>query len=181
MKKWSRQQFDVAQVVNNTAQVDVKHLSGPIAVAGSYLFSTRLTGVTLLSGATRAATRARFPRLGPRGDRRRFITPYDLMGFGFNPVLPIGVHKGMSWRSAREGRDWRLFRVTGVSKVVSTRTRVRTRAGRFRTTVVRSTLTQRGHRFGSGTRTSYFAAGQGLVKVTFLHRDGSVSTVERER
>ena len=71
--------------------------------------------------------------------------------------------------------------MTGVSKVVGTRTRVRTRAGRFRTTVVRSKLTQRGHRFGSGTRTSYFAAGKGLVKLTFRHRDGSVSTVERER
>ena len=181
MKKWSRQQFDVTQVVNNTAQVDVKHLSGPIAVAGSYLFSTRLTGVTLLSGATRAATRARFPRLGPRGDRRRFITPYDLMGFGFNPVLPVGAHKGMTWRSAREGRDWRLFRVTGVSRVVATGRQVRTPAGRFRTTVVRSTLTQRGHPFGSGTRMSYFAAGRGLVKLVFRHRNGSVSTVERVR
>jgi hypothetical protein len=180
MRKWSRQQFDVSQVVNNTAQVDVKHLSGPIAVAGSYLFATRLSGVTLLSGATRAATRATFPRLGPRADRRHFFTPYDLMTFGYNPVLPIGATKGTTWRSARDGRDWELFRVTGVSKVVGTR-RLKTPAGRFRTTVVRSTLRQRGHPFGSGTRTSYFAAGKGLVKLTFRHRDGSVSTVERVR
>lgn len=181
MKKWSRQQFDVMQVVNNTAQVDVKHLSGPIAVAGSYLFATRLSGVTLLSGTTRAATRAKFPPLGPRADRRHFFTPFDLMAFGFSPVVPIGAQKGTSWRSAREGRDWKLFRVTGVSKVVGTNTKVRTPAGRFRTTVVRTTLLQRGHRFGSGRRTSYFAAGRGLVKLTFRHRDGSVSTVERER
>jgi hypothetical protein len=181
MKTWSRQQFDVSQVVNNTAQVDVKHLSGPIAVAGSYLFATRLSGVTLLSGTLRAGTRAKFPRLGPRGDRRHFFTPFDLMTFGFNPVVPIAAQRGTSWRSTREGRDWTLFRVTGVSKVVGTRTKVRTRAGRFRTTVVRSRLVQRGHRFGSGTRTSYFAAGKGLVKLTFRHRDGSVSVVERER
>jgi hypothetical protein len=180
MRKWSRQQFDVSQVVNNTAQVDVKHLSGPIAVAGSYLFATRLSGVTLLSGATRAATRAKFPRLGPRADRRHFFTPYDLMTFGFNPILPIGATRGTTWRSAREGRDWELFGVTGVSKVVGTR-KLKTPAGTFRTTVVRSTLRQRGYRFGSGTRTSYFAAGKGLVKLTFRHRDGSVSTVERVR
>ena len=71
--------------------------------------------------------------------------------------------------------------MTGVSKVIGTGTKVRTPAGTFRTTVVRSTLVQRGYRFGSGTRTSYFAAGKGLVKLVFRHRDGSVSTVERER
>jgi hypothetical protein len=46
---------------------------------------------------------------------------------------------------------------------------------------VRSTLRQTGHRFGSGSRTSYFAAGVGLVKLTFRHADGSTSTVERTR
>ena len=71
--------------------------------------------------------------------------------------------------------------MTGVSKVIGTGTKVRTPAGTFRTTVVRSTLTQQGHRFGSGTRTSYFAAGRGLVKMRFKHREGSVSIVERER
>jgi hypothetical protein len=137
--------------------------------------------VTLLSGTTNAATRAKFPALGPRSDRRHFFTPYDLMNFGFNPVVPIGAVKGTTWRSAREGRDWDLFRVSGVSKVIATATKVRTPAGRFRTTVVRSKLVQRGHPFGSGTRTSYFAAGKGLVKLTFKHRDGSRSIVERER
>jgi hypothetical protein len=70
--------------------------------------------------------------------------------------------------------------VTGVSTVIGTR-KVRTPAGRFRTTVVRSRLRQRGHSFGSGTRITYFAAGKGLVKLRFRHRDGSVSVVERER
>jgi len=181
MRRWSTQRFDVVQVVNNTAQVVVKHLSGPIAVAGSYLFATRLSGVTLLAGATRAATRMKFPRLGPQGDRRHFFTPYDLMTFGFNPILPIGATRRTTWRSTREGRDWKLFRVTGVSRVVATRTKVKTTAGTFRTTVVRSKLRQRGYPFGSGTRTSYLAAGRGLVKLVFRHRDGSVSTVERLR
>jgi hypothetical protein len=183
MKKWSEQRFDVARVANNTAQVNVKHLSGPIAVAGTYLFSTRLTGVTLLSGATRAASRAKLPVLGPRGapraDRLHFYTPFDLMVFGYNPIVPVPAAKGDSWRSSREGRDWKLFGVTGVSRVVSAARKVRTPAGTFRTTVVRSKLKQPGYRFGSGTRTSYFAAGRGLVKLVFRHRDGSRSVVER--
>jgi hypothetical protein len=184
MRSWSRQSFEVSQVVNSSAQVDVKHRSGPIGVAGSYLFSTRLSGVTLLSGATRAATRATFPPLGPRSapkaNRVRFFTPYDLMVYGFNPILPVGAPTGTTWRSSREGRDWKLFGVSGVSRLAGTRI-VRTPAGRFRATVVRSTLTQAGFPFGSGTRTSYFAPGRGLVKLVFRHRDGSVSTVERER
>jgi hypothetical protein len=45
--------------------------------------------------------------------------------------------------------------------------------------VVRSNLRQRGFPFGSGTRTSWFAPGEGLVKLVFRHRDGSVSTVQR--
>ena len=47
---------------------------------------------------------------------------------------------------------------------------------------MRSTLTpERASAFGSGTRTSCFAPGKGLVKLVFRHRDGSVSTVERIR
>jgi len=183
MKKWSVQRVDVAQVANSTAQVNVKHLSGPIAVAGSYLFSTRLSGITLVSGATRAATRAKFPSLGPRGaaraDRLRFYTPFDFMAFGFNPIVPVPAKKGVLWRSSREGRDWKLFGVTGVARVIATNRRVRTPAGLFRATVVRSKLTQHGYRFGSGRRTTWFAAGRGLVKLVFRHRDGSRSIVER--
>lgn len=44
--------------------------------------------------------------------------------------------------------------------------------------VVESKLTQKGFRFGSGTRTSYFVADKGLVKLVFRHGDGSVSTVQ---
>jgi len=38
-------------------------------------------------------------------------------------------------------------------------------------------LSQPGFKFGSGTRTSWFAPGKGLVKLVFHHGDGSVSTV----
>jgi hypothetical protein len=183
LKRWSTQRFNVAQVVNNTARVDVKQLEGPINVAGSYVFSSRLSGITDLSSATKAATRATFPKLGPRGGangRRHFFTPYDLMVYGFNPVMPAYATKGDSWRSSRDSRDWRVFGVTGVSKVLGV-VKVKTPAGRFRATAVRSTLTQRGFPFGSGTRTSYFAPGRGLVRLVFRHADGSVSTVERIR
>ena len=185
MKAWSEQRYEVAQVANSTAQVNIKHVKGPIAVAGTYLFSTRVSGITLLSGATRAVTRATFPRLGPRGapeaDRLRFYTPFDLMIFGYNPIVPVPAAKGALWRSAREGRDWDLYGVTGSSRVVAKNTRVATPAGTFRTTVIRSRLTQHGYRFGSGTRTTYLAAGRGLVKLVFRHRDGSRSIVERVR
>jgi hypothetical protein len=184
MKKWSRQSFSVAEVVNNTARVDVKHLKGPINITGSYTFATRLSGVTHLSAFTRAATKAKFPQLGPKGqdeqDRRHFFTPYDLMVYGFGPVAPVYGEVGETWRSSRESRDWRTFRVAGTSKLLGTRT-VTTPAGRYTALAVRSTLTRKGSRFGSGTRTSYFASGKGLVKLVFRHRDGSTSVVERTR
>jgi hypothetical protein len=184
MRRWSKQRFQVAEVVNNTARVDIEHVSGPIKVAGSYTFATRLSGVTNLSAFTRAATRAELPPLGPRrlpaDRRRRFFTPFDLMTFGFNPVLPAYPAGGESWRSSRGSRDWRVFGVTGRSKVAGAR-RVRTPAGRFRAIVVKSRLTQKGFRFGSGRRTMWFAPQRGLVKLRFRHGDGSVSTVERVR
>jgi hypothetical protein len=51
-------------------------------------------------------------------------------------------------------------------------------AGTFRALVVASVLRQPGFPFGSGTRTSWFAPGKGLVKLVFRHGDGSVSVVE---
>jgi hypothetical protein len=182
MPKWSRQRFEVTEVVNNTARVDVKSLSGPIQVQGSYTFSSRISGVVHLQAATRAATRAKFPKLGPKGlpsDRRRsFFTPYDLMVFGFGPVTPIDVKKGDSWRSSRDSADFKIFGVSGVTRVLGTQ-KVRTPLGRYSTVALRSTLTQNGFKFGSGTRTMWFAPGKGLMKLVFRHRDGSVSTVER--
>ena len=182
MRKPSRQRFDVSQVTNGTAKVDVKHLSGPIRVAGSYLFTRRLDGVIALQGATRSASLDRFPPLGPRrlpaSRRRHLITPYDLMSYGFNPVLPAYPAAGQRWRSSKGSRDFKIYGVTGRSRVLGIRT-VRVPAGRFKALVVSSRLHQSGFRFGSGRRTSYFAAGRGLVKLVFRHADGSVSTVVR--
>lgn len=182
MRRWSVQRFTVAQVVNGSARVDVKSVRGPIKVAGSYVFSKRLDGITNLSASTKAATRRPLPKLGPRSvppaDRRHFFTPYDLMTFGFNPVLPVFPAEDASWRSSRESRDWTVYGASGVSTILEPR-EVRTPAGRFLAYGVRTRLLQAGFPFGSGTRTSWFAAGEGLVKLVFRHADRSVSTVER--
>jgi hypothetical protein len=182
MTAWSTQDLTVSAVVNASAQVDVKRVSGPINVAGAYTLSTRLSGVTQLSASTQAATRAKFPALGPRSaasmDRRRFFTPYDFMTYGFGPVVPVYAKAGYTWRSSRDTRDWKIFGVTGKS-TVGKPVKVKVRAGTFTAVPVKSTLTQSGFPFGSGTRTSYFAPGKGLVKLVFKHKDGSVSTVER--
>jgi hypothetical protein len=176
MKSWSTQSFSVSDVVNSTARVDFKNVSGPLKVAGAYALSTRLSGVTLLSGSTQSAGRVKFPRLAKS---RRFVTPFDLMVFGFGPVIPaLPAHKGDVWRSSRTSRDYKIFGVSGNSVVLGTRT-VRVRAGKFKALAIRSRLKQTGSRFGSGTRTSYFAPGKGLVKLVFKHADGSVSRVER--
>ena len=184
MRRWSTQRFAVSEVVNNTARVDVKDLEGPIRVRGAYVFSSRLSGVTNVSGFTRAATRANLPELGPRAlprdRRRRFFTPFDLMVYGFNPVVPADARQGQTWVGRPGGRDYKIFGVRGRSILVGTR-RVRTPLGRLRTVVVESRLRQKGFRFGSGRRTMYFAPDRGLVKLVFRHRDGSVSTVERLR
>ena len=177
MRKASVQTFEVQQVVNGSALVSVAHRSGPIAVTGSYLFATRTNAITNLAASTKSASRSRFPRLG---HGRRFATPFDFMVYGFNPVLPVGAKRGQTWKSSRGGRDFRVFGVTGTSTILGTRF-VSTPAGRFRALVVRSKLEQRGYPFGSGTRTSWFAPGQGLVKLVFHHDDGSVSTVDRLR
>jgi hypothetical protein len=182
LQQWSKQQFTVAQAVNNTARVDVKNLSGPIRVAGSYLFATRLSGVTNLSGLTQAATLAHFPTLGPQSapasQRRHFFTPFDLMTYGYNPVLSAYPAIGQRWTSVPGSRDFHVYGVLGVTKIVGFR-KVRVPAGTFSALAVQSTLSQSGSRFGSGTRTSYFAAGKGLVKLVVNHSDGSVTTVER--
>lgn len=74
-------------------------------------------------------------------------------------------------------RDYSIFGVTGFSKVLGIRT-VKVPAGTFRALVVESRLAQKGFKFGSGVRTSYFAPDKGLVKLVFTHGDRSVSTVE---
>ena len=183
MRSWSVQKYEVSEVVNNSSRVDVKHVKGPIRVAASYALATRTSGTTLLSATASASTKVKFPRLGPRDapkdSRRHFFTPFDLMVYGFGPVAPpLPVTTGETFRSSRGSRDFKLFGVTGVSKVLGPRT-VRVPAGTFKAVAVQSRLDQEGYAFGSGVRTTYFAPGVGLVKLVFAHGDGSVSTVER--
>jgi hypothetical protein len=182
MKRASVQQLDVTDVANNTARVDLKSVSGPIRVAGSYVFTTRNSGVTNIAAATQAATRVAFPPLGPRaqpaGRRRHFFTVLDLMDYGFNPILKAFPKAGASWQSSTKGRDFRVFGATGTTKVIGTRT-VTTPAGRFSALLVQSTLRQSGFPFGSGVRRAWYAPGVGLVKLEFRHGDGSVSRVVR--
>jgi hypothetical protein len=173
--------FDVDALVNNTARFTMQNVSGPIKATGSYGFSKRLDGITNLWGNTTSSTALKFPPLGPRtaavAKRNHFITPFDLMNFGFNPVLPAYPAAGNQWASTSPGSDFTTYGVTGQSVVVGVQ-KVKVPAGTFDALVVRTTLTQRGFPFGSGTRTSWFAANKGLVKLVFKHGDGSVSTVE---
>jgi hypothetical protein len=172
--------FTVDQVSNGSARVSVKSVSGPIKLAGAYGFTLRTDGLSNLWGATRSATKLKFPPLGPTSSppnqRRHFITPFDLLIYGFNPILPPYGTTG-TWSAVVPSRDYSIFGVTGTSTVVGTQ-KVTVPAGTFDALVVRSTLSQAGFPYGSGTRTSWFAPTKGLVKLVFQHADGSVSTVE---
>jgi hypothetical protein len=181
LKKPSIQLFTVSQTANQSARVDVKHVSGPIQVAGSYGFALRTDGLTNIWGATKAASLSTFPKLGPSflaaDKRRHFFTPYDLMIYGMNPILEASPTPGQTWTVKSPSRDYSIFGVTGTTRVLGFQ-KVKVPAGTFTALVVRSTLEQKGFPFGSGTRTSYFAAGKGLVKLVFRHGDKSVSTVQ---
>jgi hypothetical protein len=83
----------------------------------------------------------------------------------------------MTWSSDPSSRDYAVYGVNGASKIVGIQ-RVKVPAGTFQALVVTSTLNQPGFKFGSGTRTSWFAPDRGLVKLQFKHADGSVSVVE---
>jgi hypothetical protein len=177
----SVQSFTLDALVNQSARFVAKDVSGPIRVAGSYGFALRLDGLTNIWANTKAATLARFPPLGPksapRDKRRHFLTPFDLMTFGFNPILPAYAAGGGSWGSKNPSRDFSIFGVNGTARILGTQ-RVTVPAGTFRALAVRATLKQPGYPFGSGTRTSWFAPGKGLVKLVFRHGDGSTSVVE---
>jgi hypothetical protein len=181
VKKPSIQEVLVDEVVNSSARFTIRHLKGPIKVAGSYGFSTRTDGVTNIWGLTKAATAIKFPALGPKalppGKRRHFFTVFDLMNFGFNPLLPAYPEIGATWGSKDPSRDFSTFGVNGSAKIIGIQ-KVTVPAGTFDALVVRASLAQPGFKFGSGTRTSWFVEGKGLVKLVFRHGDGSVSTVQ---
>ncbi|HEY6030961.1 MAG TPA: hypothetical protein VIU44_10370 [Gaiellaceae bacterium] len=181
LKKPSVQEMVVSQAVNASARADFKHISGPIRLAGTYIFALRADGITCTAAQTKSASLATFPKLGPSflpaNRRRHFATPYDLLVYGTNPILPAYPQAGQSWEAKSSGRDFQVFGVTGTTKVVGLR-KVTVPAGTFTALVVQSTLSQAGFPFGSGTRTAYFVDGKGLVKLVFRHGDHSTSTVE---
>jgi hypothetical protein len=181
LKKPEVESYSVDQAANGTAILKVQSVSGPMNVAAAYQFTTRLDGVTSVSSVSKAAPPAALPALGPRSlpanKRRHFFTPFDLMTFGFNPVLPAYATPGATWSSDPNSRDFDLYGVNGSTRVVGFQ-KVRVPAGTYDALVVASTLTQPGFKFGSGTRTMWFAAGKGLVKLQFRHGDGSTSLVE---
>lgn len=184
LKKPEVEHYTVAQAQNGTAIFKVGSVSGPMKVSGVYEFTKRLDGVTNVASAVKAASRAKFPPLGPRSlsakKRRHFFTPFDLMTFGFNPVIPAYPTVHTTWKSKLGSRDFATYGVTGTTHIVGFQ-KVKVSAGTFRALVVRSTLRQPGFPFGSGTRTCWFAPGKGLVKLVFHHGDGSVSTVQLVR
>lgn len=173
MRQPEIERVTVQAVSNRTAEVQAKSVSGPIRAAGSYEFTTGLDGLRSPSGSNAAASLVKFP---PLGHGRHFFTPIDLMTYGFNPVLTAYPQAGQSWHSGN-AVDFQVYGVKGTSWVVGIR-RVHVPAGTFEALEVRSILTQRGHPFGSGVRTMWFAAGRGLVKLVFQHRDGSTSVVQ---
>ena len=99
------------------------------------------------------------------------------MTYGFNPVLPAYADTGSIWRSG-DPVDLKVFGVSGYTWIVGIG-KVHVPAG-FRALQVRSVLTQKGHPFGSGVRTMWFAANVGLVKLGFQHRDGSTTLVQMQ-
>jgi len=175
------EKYTMDQAANGTAIAKFSSVSGPMKVAGAYQFTTRLDGVTSVSSATKAASLAKLPPLGPSAlpasKRRHFFTPFDLMTFGFSPVLPAYPTPGATWSSDPNSRDFAVYGVTGSSKVVGVQ-KVTVPKGTYQALVVSSTLTQPGFKFGSGTRTMWFAPDVGLVKLQFKHGDGSVSVVQ---
>jgi len=184
LKKPEVESYSVDQASNGTAIAKIQSVSGPMKVSGAYEFTSRLDGVTSVASATKAASLANLPPLGPsslpKAKRRHFFTPFDLMTFGFNPVLPAYATAGTSWSSDPSSRDFAIYGVTGTSRLVGIQT-VKVPAGTFKALVVASVLKQPGFPFGSGTRTCWFAPGRGLVKLVFRHGDKSVSVVELMR
>jgi hypothetical protein len=181
LQKGEVESYSISQVANGSAQFTVTSVSGPIKANGAYGFTTRLNGVTNLYGTTKSASLAKLPPLGthalPVDKRRHFITPFDLMTYGFNPVIPAYPVAGNTWSGGPSGGDFAIYGVTGTTVVLGVQT-VKVPAGTFKALAVRTTMKQPGFPFGSGTRTSWFASGRGLVKLVFHHGDGSVSTVE---
>jgi hypothetical protein len=173
MKQREVERVTVAAAANRSARLVVKSVSGPIRAAGNYVFALRLDGLRSTYGSSSAATLLKFPKIG---HGRHFFNPLDFMVYGFGPVIPDYGVPGTTWHSGN-AYDLSTFGVTGSSRVIGL-SAVKVPAGRFSALEVRSSLSQKGFRYGSGVRTMWFAAGRGLVKLTFRHGDGSTDTVQ---
>ena len=149
--------------------MSVASVSGPIKVAGAYVFTLRADGLTNLAGTTSAASLAKLPAaraaLAARDEAAPLLHAFDLMDFGFNPVLPPIREAGASWAPTWRAATSRVRR-HGTARVLGLQT-VKVPAGTFQALAVRTTLKQPGFPFGSGVRTSWFAPGKGLVKLVF--------------
>src|SRR5262245_15411985 len=182
LKKPEVQSFKVDQATNGSGRISVESVSGPIKTKGAYFFTMRADGLSNLAGASSAATLLKLPPLGPSAlpatKRRHFFTVFDLMNFGFNPVVPPDDRAGAAWSSDRGSRDFDVYGVDGTARVLGVQS-VTVPAGTFEALAVRTTLKQAGYPWGSGVRTAWFAPGKGLVKLVFRHGDGSVSQVVR--
>ena len=106
----------------------------------------------------------KLPPLGPKAlpvaKRRHFFTPFDLMTYGFNPLLPAYPTAADSVGGRGAGRDFKVYGVTGTSKVLGMQ-KVKVPAGTFNALVVRTTLTQPGFPFGQRHADELVRAGQG--------------------
>jgi hypothetical protein len=180
LKQPEIEQVAIQASLNGTARFTVTSVSGPIRASASYGYTERVSGVTNLWSASQATSLAKLPPLGPKSakpsQRRHFFTPLDLMNFGFNPILPSYAKPGDSWTSSPTGSDFEDYGVNGTSTVLGVQT-VKVPAGTFQALAVKTTLVQPGFKFGSGTRTCWFAPGKGLVKLVFQHADKSTSQV----
>jgi hypothetical protein len=172
MKQAEVEQVKVAAAANRSARLSVSSVSGPIKASANYIFDLNLDGVQNTYASSSGATLAKFPKIG---HGRHFFNPIDMMIYGFGPVLPAYGTPGATWKSGN-AYDYQEYGVTGTTKIIGIRT-VKVPAGRFQALEVRSTLTQKGFRYGSGVRTMWFAPGRGLVKLTFAHGDGSTDVV----
>jgi len=176
------QSFKVDQAANGSGRISLSSVSGPIKVKGAYFFTLRADGLSNLAANSSAASLVTLPPLGPKAlpeaKRRRFDTVFDLMDFGFTPILPAAAETGANWSSQAASRDFDVYGVTGTARVVGVQ-KVTVPAGTFSALVVKTTMKQPGYPWGSGVRTSWFAPDKGLVKLVFAHDDGSVSQVVR--
>ncbi len=112
-------------------------------MAGTYGFSKKLDGVVNLWGRTQSATVLKFPPLGPAGapaaKRNHFVTVFDLMTYGYNPLFPAYPAAGQTWSATKPSLDFTTYGVTGQSTVIGVQS-VTVPAGKFQALVVRSTL-----------------------------------------